>query len=55
MLVGGSVIQLLHEAELAIAADERRLECRGGGHASPSPTTRTARQSCIGSAFPLSS
>ena len=54
-LVRGRVEELLDEAELAVAADERRLE--------PAPTprrraraiTRSARQSGTGSALPFSS
>ena len=55
-VLGGRVEELLHEPELAVAAHERRLE-PGRPSRTPDepPITRTARQSCIGSAFPFSS
>ena len=48
-LVGGGVEELLDEPELAVAADERRLEARRAPCARRAPaTTRSARQSCAG-------
>ncbi len=37
MLVGGGVVELLHEPQLAIPADERRLQRRGRRHAPSEP------------------
>ena len=46
-LLGRGVEELLDEAQLAVAADERRLERRSNAVAPPRPaTTRSARQSC---------
>ena len=55
-LLGGRVEQLLDQAQLAVAADERRLEADGlQGAAAARGHTRSARQSGTGSALPFSS
>ena len=54
-LAGGGVEQLLEQAQLVVAADERRLQrLRRGRARRARPTTRSARQAGTGAALPLS-
>ena len=55
-LVRRGVEQLLHDAQLAVAADERRLEAPPSASSRARPRPRAdARQSGTGSALPFSS
>ena len=55
-LLGGGVEELLDESQLAVAADERRLEAGRLERASRRPdATRSAWKSWAGSALPFSS
>ena len=54
LLARGRVEQVLEQAQLRVAADERRLEAvRSGRGRSRSVTTRSARQAATGSSLPL--